>query len=105
MGIEDGEIHHELDERANVVPAAETSTTEVTPAETRGDGHVPVEVFDRLADLQQQLAAARATLDHKREVKNAAQQRWRDRHREHVQTYDRARKRQESERRRSQGPE
>src|SRR3954451_17191038 len=49
-----------------------------------GDGYVPVEVFDRITELERQLQEAQAKLGRQRERKNAQQQRWRERHREHV---------------------
>src|SRR3954467_3588745 len=105
MGIEDGEVHQKLDERANAEPAADPAVTEGAAVETPGDGHVPVEVFDRLADLQRQLDEAQGRLDRQRVSKNKRQQRWRAGHREQVRAYDRERKRREYWRGRSDGQE
>jgi|tagenome__1003787_1003787.scaffolds.fasta_scaffold20817252_1 hypothetical protein len=109
MGVED---------KSNHKPGEQTSVLRqdslVQPSAPQQDGEertegrsraVPVTVVtqEQLEELQQQLAAtqaqlsaAEAKLSRQREKKNAKQQRWRDRHRDHVNRYAselRARKR------------
>src|SRR4051812_29109714 len=104
MGVEDGKVHNEVAQPSEFA-TVETAVTKDVPVEAPGNGHVPVEVFDRLADLQRQLDEAQGRLDRQRVSKNKRQQRWRAGHREQVRAYDRERKRQEYWRGRSDGQE
>src|SRR4051794_22129114 len=88
MGVEDGE-HHKPAEVGNNEHAVDTAVTGSPGLGSEGNGHAPVTVFERMAELQRRLDEAQAKLDRQRQLKNDRQQRWREANREHVNRYAR----------------
>ncbi|MGY1710360.1 hypothetical protein ACI8AC_12710 [Geodermatophilus sp. SYSU D00758] len=64
---------------------------------------MPVEVFDRVAQLERELAEARAKLDHQRERKRANDKAWRQRHADEVKERTKQRVAAHRARKRQQG--
>src|SRR3712207_3153004 len=112
MGVEHGEPHHdgrsqygahhrsEVDHADRGAARHTASPEPATEQIAEGAGTVPVEVFNRVAQLEQQLQEAQAKLEHRRAVDKARVARWRANHPEEAkrQTRDsvaayRARKR------------
>jgi hypothetical protein len=92
-------------------PGEGKELSEVVPPEATSKGSSPVPgeeqtVYDRLAELEQQVQAMQARLDRQRRSNTARAKRYRERHRDQVREYNTARKRKwRAKRRGEQGPE
>jgi len=92
MGVESGDLHHHgrpadrSPQRTafdHVDGGSVRHTSAAEPAieqAAEGAGAVPVEVFNRMTQLEQQLAEAQARLEHRRAVDRARVARWRESH-------------------------
>lgn len=115
MGVENGDSHYreQLGNRppqraefdhVDSGPVRHTPATELANEQVGGEaGAVPVEVFNRMTQLEQQLAEAQAKLEHQRELGRARDQRWRQNHPDEVKKRARERMAAYRARRRQQG--